>query len=73
MLNHGDEVGEYTWTQASCDVDFFFFFVYIHKSRMMYIDFTHHFHGIGISFILEEVCFCNFGLPHLWILLLRVT
>lgn len=23
MLNHGDEVGEYTWTQASCDVDFF--------------------------------------------------
>lgn len=23
MLNHGDEDGEYTWTQASCDVDFF--------------------------------------------------
>lgn len=25
MLNHGDEVGEYTWTQASCDVDFFLY------------------------------------------------
>lgn len=48
--------GEYTWTQASCDVDFF---VCIHKWRMMYIDSTHHFHGIGISFILEEICFCN--------------
>lgn len=23
MLNHGDEVDEYTWTQASCDMDFF--------------------------------------------------
>lgn len=46
-----------------------FFFVCIHKSRMMYIDSTHRFHGIGISFILEEICFCNFGLPHLWILI----
>lgn len=70
MLNHGDEVGEYTWTQASCDVDFF---VCIHELRMMYIDSTHHFHGKGLFFILEEKRFCNFGLPHLWILILRVT
>lgn len=70
MLNHGNEVGEYTWTQASCDVDFF---VCIHEPRMMYIDSTHHFHGKGLFFISEEIQFCNFGLPHLWIVILRVT
>lgn len=33
------------------------FFVCIHTLRMMYIESTHHFHYIGISFILEEICF----------------
>lgn len=59
MLNHGNEVGEYTWTRASCDVDFF---VCIHELRMMYIDSTHHFHGKGL-FLFQKKCFCNFGSP----------
>lgn len=33
------------------------FFVCIHELRMMYIDYTHHFHGKSLFLILEEIFF----------------
>lgn len=70
MLNHGDEVGEYTWTQASCDVDFFCMHTWSESDvHRFYTSFSRQ----RPFFILAEKRFCNFGLPHLWILILRVT
>lgn len=45
MLNHGDEVGEYTWTQASCDVDFFCMHSYVENDvHRVYTSFSRHRH-----------------------------
>lgn len=40
------------------------FFVCIHTLRMMYIESTHHSQDIGISFVLEEICFFVIWVSH---------
>lgn len=60
MLNQGDEVGEYTWTQASCDVDFFSFCMHIwteNDVHRLYASFSWQ-----MPFFWEKM-FCNFWSP----------